>query len=85
MNMTEIEEKAFRSWKRGQSKQGVYLSLYEGSSSSNWDGSWWVAMWSDGSRDQINVTANKKFDGLSYCRSQATKAAWKTRWEEHIK
>lgn len=53
--------------------------------SSNWDGSWWTVMWSDGSRDQISTTANKRFDGLSYCRSKATQAAWLDRWENFLK
>jgi hypothetical protein len=60
-------------------KSGVYLTLYPGNSSSNWDGTWWVAQWSDGEVDHLTVSAYRKFDGLAYCRRKATERAYELR------
>jgi len=74
-------ESTLAQYKKQIKSQGIYLSIYPGSMGSNWDGTWWTAKWSDGNTDQVTITAYKKFDGLSYCRSQAIKKAYITRAE----
>jgi hypothetical protein len=57
-------------------QEGVYISVYPGSMSPNWDGSWWTVEWSDGDHEHIETTTNRHFDGLRYCRQKATEAAF---------
>jgi hypothetical protein len=64
-------------YKRKVKKTGEYLTMRPGNDSSNWDGTWWTAIWSpSGDRDYIKITATRKFDGLSYCRLKATEKAY---------
>lgn len=60
-------------------REGRYLTLYPGSMSRNWDGTWWQASWAGGPQegftDHIKITAHRKFDGLRYCRTRATEEA----------
>jgi hypothetical protein len=68
-------------FKRYVKKSGVYMTIYPGNSSRNWDGTWWQAIWSDGERDEVKITATKKFDGLPWCRQKATEEAYSVRAE----
>jgi hypothetical protein len=58
-------------------KSAAVIYAVPDNASSNWDGSSWIIQFGDGGLDtHVRTSANKRFDGMAWCRSKAIRQAY---------